>query len=292
MNKKLLTFLFLLLGIVLVSCSKKTGQTNSTTTSSTTTTVSSTSTGTTTASSSESEEDRWKKEPRYGTTIRYYISDGCTAGTVVADLKGFYQKEGLKVEGIKGKSDVEMLGLGNVDVVVGHISKQLVPATNGVDIVFVSGAHRLSGCKTLVVPADSPIQYIEDLKGKSIACPNGRGNSDYNITARLLDAYGIDPVHDINIKVVESSASVFAMQKGEVDAALLGEAFVYDMVNDGTLRKLHSRDGEDMNQICCGITMNKKFVEENPITAQKTARAVRAALRWMEEIQRRQPISY
>ena len=64
----------------------------------------------------EEELETWKKEPRYNDTLRYFISDGCTAGVVVADKKGFYAKEGLKVEGFKGKSDVEALGLGKADV--------------------------------------------------------------------------------------------------------------------------------------------------------------------------------
>ncbi len=231
----------------------------------------------------EEELEAWKKEPRYNDTLRYFISDGCTAGVVVADKKGFYAKEGLKVEGFKGKSDVEALGLGKADVAIGHISKQLVPAVNGTDLVFVGGAHRLSGCKTLVVPANSPIKYIEDLKGKRISCPNGRGASDFNITARLLDAYGIDPLHDVEIKVIENSASVPAMERGDVDCAILGESFVYDMVREGRLRKVNSKDGMSTNQICCAITMNGTFVKENPITAGKMARAIRNALDWMRE---------
>lgn len=233
--------------------------------------------------SAQDEQSAWEKEPMYGKTIKYFISDGCTAGTVVADKMGFYQKEGLKVEGFKGKSDVEALGLGQAYVAIGHISKQLVPAVNGADIVFVGGAHRLSGCKTLVVPANSPLQYIEDLKGKKISCPNGKGNSDFNIVARLLDAYGLDPLKDVEIKVIENSASVAAMERGDVDCAILGEAFVYDMVKEGRLRKLNSKDGLNMNQICCAITMKGSFVKENPITANKMAKAIRNALSWMDK---------
>lgn len=216
-------------------------------------------------------------------TIRYFISDGCTAATVVADKMGFYEKEGLIAEGVRGKSDVEAIGLGKIDVAIGHISKQLVPAVNGADLVFVGGAHRLSGCKTLVVPANSPIQYIEDLKGKKISCPNGRGNSDFNITARLLDAYGIDPINDVEIKVIANDASVAAMERGDVDCAILGEAFVYNLVNEGKLRKLNSKDGKNVDQICCGITMNATFVKTKKDVANKTARAIRNALKWMND---------
>ena len=228
-----------------------------------------------------SEEEAWKLEPRYGTTLYYYISDGCSAGPSLADSLGYYEEAGLEVEGLKGEanSDVDALGTGAVEISVGHFAKQIVPATNGVDLVFVGGAH--SGCKSLYVMADSPYQTQEDLKGLKISTPNGIGKSDYNITARLLDADGIHPVNDVNLVQVETSACVPAMEKGEIAAALLSDTFAYQMVKDGKLRMIRSMLDEDLNQICCAIAMNGTFVEENPITAAKLSSAVKRAHEWM-----------
>ena len=114
-----------------------------------------------------SEEEAMKLEPAYGTELHYMMGSGCTAGPAVADLKGYYEELGLNVKGVKAESDVEALGTGQVEINVGHIAKQFVPATNGVDIVFVGGAH--SGCKTLFVLADSPYQTLEDLKGTKVS---------------------------------------------------------------------------------------------------------------------------
>lgn len=227
------------------------------------------------------EEEAWKLEPRYGTTLHYYISDGCSAGPSMAEALGYYEEAGLQVEGYKGEanSDVDALGTAAVDVSVGHFAKQIVPATNGVDLVFVGGAH--SGCKSLVVMADSPYQTTADLKGLKISTPNGIGKSDYNITARLLDADGINPLTDVQLVQVEASACVPAMQKGELAAALLSDTFIYQMVKDGTLRVIRSMLDEDLNQICCAIAMNGTFVKENPITASKLAACVKKAHTWM-----------
>jgi len=227
------------------------------------------------------EEEAWKLEPRYGTKLYYYISDGCSAGPSVAEALGYYEEAGLIVEGLKGEgsSDVDALGTGAVDVNVGHFAKQIVPATNGVDLVFVGGAH--SGCKSLVVMADSPYQTTEDLKGLKISTPNGIGKSDYNITARLLDADGINPLTDVQLTQVEVSACVPAMEKGEIAAALLSDTFIYQMVQDGTLRVVRSMLDEDLNQICCAISMNGTFAKENPITASKLAACVKKAHEWM-----------
>lgn len=226
-----------------------------------------------------SEEEAWKLEPAYGETVHYWLSDGCTSAPAVADELGYFEELGLKAEGVKGDSDVEALGTGATDIAVGHIAKQLVPATNGVDLVFVGGAH--TGCKSLYVLGDSSYQSTEDLKGLKISVPNGIGKSDYNITARLLDADGIDPLNDVELTPVETSACVPAMKNGEIAAALLSDTYAYHMVEDGTLRKVRSMLDEDINQICCAITMNGTFVKENPITAKKMVQAVKKALTWM-----------
>ena len=228
-----------------------------------------------------SEEEAMKLEPAYGTELHYMMGSGCTAGPAVAELKGFYEELGLNVKGVKAESDVEALGTGQVEINVGHIAKQFVPATNGVDIVFVGGAH--SGCKTLFVLADSPYQTLEDLKGTKVSTPNGIGKSDYNITARLFIADGIDPLNDVDLTPVETDACIPAMQNGEISAALLSDTYAWSMVNDGLLRPIRSMLDEDLNQLCCVITMNGTFVKNNPIHAKKLVEAVKKAHRWMAD---------
>ncbi len=229
----------------------------------------------------ESEEDAWKKEPAYGQVIKYQVGSGCTSGTRVADIKGFFEAEGLQVEGYKADSLVEGLGTNLVQIGVGHIATTLVPTTNGVDIVFTGGAHW--GCKSLYVWGASEYKTLEDLKGLKIAVPNGIGNSDYNITARLLDHDGINPLTDVSLVQVENGACVAAMEKGDIAAALFTDVFAYDMVKDGTLRCVRSMLDEDVNHLCCIIAMNGTFAKENPITAAKLTSAIKKAHEWMRE---------
>lgn len=230
----------------------------------------------------DAEEEAWKKEPAYGQTIRYWLSDGCTSGPVMADKLGYYEEEGLKAEGVKGTSYTEALGTGAADVAVGHIATMLVPSTNGVDLTFVGGAH--VGCKSLYVLADSEYQTTADLKGQKISVPNGIGASDYNITACLLDSDGINPLEDVNLVQVENSACVPSMQNGEIAAALLSDTYAYGLVKDGTLRCIRSLLDDDwVDKPCCIIAMNATFVKENPITSRKIVECVKKAHIWMRE---------
>lgn len=42
-----------------------------------------------------------KKEPAYGRTIHYFMSDGCTSGPTMADHLGYFKEAGLTAEGVK-----------------------------------------------------------------------------------------------------------------------------------------------------------------------------------------------
>lgn len=229
-----------------------------------------------------SEDEAWKKEPAYGQPIRYYMSDSCSSGAVMADLLGYYEEAGLKAEGVRGNSYTEALGTGAADVCVGHIATMLVPSTNNVDLTFVDGAH--FGCKSLYVLGDSEYQTTEDLIGQRISVPNGIGASDYNITACLFDSDDINPLEDVDLVQVETSACVNAMQNGEIAAALFTDNWAYDMVQDGTLRMVRSLLDDDWaSRPCCVVAMNATFVKENPITARKVAECIDRAHEYMRE---------
>ena len=228
------------------------------------------------------ELEAMKKEPAYGRTIHYFMSDGCTSGPTMADHLGYYEEAGLTAEGVKGSSDVEALGTDQVDVATGMMAKMLVPITNGVDITFVGGAH--IGCKSLYVLADSDYNTTADLKGQKISAPNGIGKSDYNITALLLDADGIDYSKDVELVQVSADACVTAMENGEIASALLSDTFAYSMVKDGKLKCIRSQlDSDFANRTCCVMAMNGTFVKENPTIAKKVAQAVQKAHSWMRD---------
>lgn len=227
-------------------------------------------------------EEKWKQEPFYGKTITYWIQDPCQSGPRVADLLGYFKDEGLTVEGLKGKSYTEPLGTNKCQVAVGHIATLMVPSTNGVDLSFVGGAHH--GCKSLYALADGKFTTTESWKGQKVAVPNGIGASDYNITACLIDADGIDPIKEVELVQVENGACVQAMENGEIAAALLGDGFAYNMVKEGKLVRVRSLLDDDFkNQTCCVIAMNTTFVKENPITARKVLDAINRAHDYMRE---------
>lgn len=228
------------------------------------------------------ELEEMKKEPAYGKPVKFYMEDGCTSGPTVADHLGYYKEAGFESEGVKGTSSLEAIGTGQATIAVGHIAKNLVPITNGVDVTFVGGAH--IGCKSLYVLADSKYNSTKDLKGTSIAVPNGIGASDYNITSILLDADGINPQSEVTLTPVAADACIAAMERGEISSALLSDTFAYHLVKEGKLKCIRSLlDSDFANQNCCVVFMNGTFVKQNPMIAKKITQAVQKAHSYMRE---------
>lgn len=69
----------------------------------------------------------------------------------------------------------------------------------------------------LVVPADSPVRQVSDLKGLTVSV--GQPLSGVNlVTRRLLTAAGLDPAHDIRPVQMGIGDAVDALRDGRIDA--------------------------------------------------------------------------
>ncbi len=235
------------------------------------------------AMTKEEEDAAWKKEPAYGRVINVGYNGGLCLGTFgIADIKGFYAEEGIKVNVIRmPEGDVDAVGTGKVDVVGGHIAKLLVPTINGVRMKFTTGIH--TGCKSLYVLGSSDIKSTKDLVGKTVAVPNGIGGSDQNIAMRFFSRDGIDPLRQVKWKVVEAGVSIMALQSGEIQASLLEDQFARRFLDDGTLRIVRSLTFDDdfKTETCCIHAVNLDFYKANPVTVRKLTRAHEKASQWI-----------
>lgn len=226
-----------------------------------------------------SEED-WaamQEEPVFGQEINYLFNGGaCVSAKYLAEQLGYYEEYGINAKYLAGGSVVETVGTGQCMWGTDHIATMLVPVTNGVNMTFVAGSH--IGCKSIYVPADSPINSVEDLKGKTIAIHDGLGNSDQNICYRLLDEYGVDPTTEVTFKdISDNGATVEAMKNGEIDATIFSDYFV--LANFPDMKRITSITSDEafQDEPCCVTAMNNKFIEENPVHAKYVVKAIKRA---------------
>ena len=233
--------------------------------------------------SAEDLQAAWEKEPAYGETIKVGYNGGlCLGAFGIAQAEGFYEEQGLDTEIISVNSVTDAIGTNQIAVGGDHIATSLVPAVNGVNMVFTTGAH--TGCKSLYALADSDIEKTSDLVGKTVAVADGIGASDQNISMRFFNKDGVDP-NEVKWKVVDNSAVIQGLQNGDVQAATLSDQFAKKFVDDGTLKVIRSLTfDEDFSQeTCCVHAMNAEFLEKNPITAYKLTLAHQNASNWIEE---------
>lgn len=228
------------------------------------------------------EEKAWKAEPMYGKALPYaFFPSNCVGACRVAEILGFYEEEGLKVDCVKSTHYLDATATGNTVLCEAHIAESTVPILNGLELVMVGTA--MSGCQSLYVLNESDYKKTTDLVGKNVAIPQGFGTFDHNIVLRFMGRDGLK-MSDYNFKVVERSAVVQALQRGEISASLLPDMFAYQFLADGIIRPIRSLTwDEDFNQDpCCTIILNKTFAEENPITAKKMTRALAKASAWID----------
>ena len=110
----------------------------------------------------------------------------------------------------------------------------------------------------VLVPADSPINSIKDLKGKSITT-QPRGNTGELITQHILKAYGLD-YKDVRVSFVSYTDSVEQMKDSHAQAFTLGTTIpsgaVMDLASSRDVKLLDLSDSiEAMRKINPGYTL-------------------------------------
>lgn len=234
-------------------------------------------------STKDSNVGKIEDEPMYGKEISIGYNGGlCTGVPGIATVKKAFEEEGLKVKVVNVQSGLDAVSTNKVQVFTDHLATVLVPATNGINIQVVAGAQ--TGCKSLYVLNDGNINKTFDLVGKTIAVPDGIGNSDHNISLRFLEHDKID-INKVNFKQVETSAVIQALEKGEVQASLLSDQFAEKFVNDGKIKAIRSitTDEDFQSEPCCVHVLNTDFAKENPKIAKKIIATIIKTKFWVED---------
>lgn len=205
----------------------------------------------------------------------------------IAIENGYFEDEGLDIEQVTVDAAhvSEAIGADQVDVGMGLIGKLLQPLENGLPIKFTTGIH--TGCTKLLVPGDSDIKSIADLKGKKIGVP-GLADAATVVSKRSLSAAGIgvtDQNMEVEFSVYSRNDLAQALQNGAVDAIALGDPAASIAEEQYGLTALidTATDPEYKDEYCCAAFVTSKLAEENPKAAAAFTRAVQKASQWVQE---------
>jgi NitT/TauT family transport system substrate-binding protein len=212
-----------------------------------------------------------------------YIGLTCEAPIFTAVEKGFFKEEGLDVSLVKCEwaNYKDVLALGGYDITHHLVMYFLKPVEQGLDVKFTGGIHK--GCLRVQASTKGNIHKIEDLRGKRIGVP-GMGTPPFIFANRVLGANGINPSKEITWLVFPAGELGLALDKGEVDAVADSEPIGSLLLSDGKVRNVadQATDAPYVDEYCCAVIVNGKFLAKNPKAAAAATRALLKGAKWVE----------
>ncbi|MDR3091822.1 MAG: ABC transporter substrate-binding protein [Clostridiales bacterium] len=211
----------------------------------------------------------------------------CNAPTYIAYEKGFFAEEGFDVTLISSNAENSKLGLSNGTIPIVNGDFQFFPSIEeGVNMKVVDGLH--NGCIKLLVPKDSAISGVNDLKGKKVGVDE-IGGTPHQVAAVWLEKNGISakpadgevqflPFDDGNLEIE-------ALNKGEIDVAAVWDPFGSVQEKTGNYKVILdiSTDEPFAGRYCCFLYASGKIAEEKPDEIAALLRAYHKAQDWIAE---------
>lgn len=216
----------------------------------------------------------------------------CYLPTLLAYELGYFEEEGLTVDfqDLQGGSkSLQALQGGSADVVSGYYEHTIrMQVKEGKPITSFVNFARVPGLVLAVSnQAADKIQSVADLKGAKVGV-TAAGSSTHNFINYLLAQEGLQP-SDISVVAVGLGATaVAALEQGSVDAAVLLDPAVTQLINRGSIKILvDTRTLEDTQKVfgsyfaAGGLYTTNDFMAKNPETVQRLTNAIMKALRYI-----------
>lgn len=138
-----------------------------------------------------------------------------------ASEAGFLKKKGVSLELITmrgGPAAANALISGDVDVVTGALEQALKMKAKGQDVKVIASIQHKSPF-AIVVPADSPVKSLADLKGKTIGVTAVGSSSDVQLRSYIRQQ-NMDPDKDFQITGL-GAAILPAFERGQIASAIM-----------------------------------------------------------------------
>lgn len=191
---------------------------------------------------------------------------GYQKSTILLKSKGTLDKrleaEGVKVEWSEfpaGPPLLEALNVGAIDIGPVGESPPVFAQAAGANLVYAIATNPSPQGSALLVPQNSPIKTVADLKGKKVAF--AKGSSANLLIVQLLGKAGLQ-FGDIQPVYLPPADARAAFSKGSVDAWVIWDPFY--AAAQGDLKAKVIADGKDVTKQGGYYITSRKFATENP----------------------------
>ena len=220
------------------------------------------------------------------------IGASSDAPLFIADAKGYFAEQGLKVTFVRFDSAAKMipsLGSGEVDVGSGATSAGLYNAyARGIPIKIVSDKARNAkgyGFQAIMVRTDlidsGQVKSLKDFKGLKVAM-SANGNSENAFMNYALVQNGLS-YNDIDPIFLGFPNQIAAYANKAIDASLTVEPTVTELLKQGTAKKLVSADEVFPDYQTAVIFYSPIFMKDQPDNAKKFMVALVKAIRFYDD---------
>jgi sulfonate transport system substrate-binding protein len=156
-----------------------------------------------------------------------------------------------------GPQLLEGLNVGSIDFGIAGEAPPIFAQAAGADIVYVGYEPQASAGEALIVPKNSPIKTLSDLRGKKVAL--NKGSNVHYLLVKLLEKAGLK-YSDIDAIYLAPADARAAFERGSVDAWVIWEPFLAAAQNQTGARIVS--DGQ-------GLVSNHQFFLASRSYAQK-----------------------
>ena len=118
---------------------------------------------------------------------------------------------------------LEAINVGSIDVGTVGESPPIFAQAAGADLVYIGNEPPAPTSEALIVPKDSPVRQVADLKGKKIAV--GKGSNANYLLVKLIENAGLK-FSDVEVAYLPPADARAAFEGGRVDAWAIWDPFL------------------------------------------------------------------
>lgn len=203
---------------------------------------------------------------------------------VLLKAKGTLEKrlaeQGVEVKWTEfpgGPQLLEGLNVGSVDFGVTGETPPVFAQAAGADLVYVAHEPPAPTGEAILVPKDSPIKSVAELKGKKVAL--NKGSNVHYLLVRALEDAGLK-YSDIQPVYLPPADARAAFERGSVDAWVIWDPFQSAAEHQLQARTL--RDGTGLVDNHQFYLATKPYAEKNPQVIGALVEEIRGVGKWVQ----------
>ncbi|WP_432414011.1 sulfonate ABC transporter substrate-binding protein [Pantoea allii] len=198
-------------------------------------------------------------------------------------LDSEFKKQGIAVHWVEfpaGPQMLEGLNIGSIDLAATGDAPPTFAQAAQADLVYLGHSPANPQTEAIVVPADSTIKSVKDLKGKRVALNKG---SDVNyLLVSALEQAGLS-YKDITPVYLPPADARAAFQRGAVDAWVIWDPYLAEVETNAGARLLKNAEGLVPHYTF--YLASRKFADGHPDTAKQVLSELEKLSNWANKNQ-------